>query len=267
MKTNKQKLNWIIDAVLFAAFIICFLSDLTGLMAHQILGIVIAVLCALHFILHWTWVKSVTVRFFRRTSRQARNFYIADIGLTLGLATMLITGLFITTWFELAPLHYVTCKDIHVISAFITLLLLIVKVGMHWRWIVNIAHRRIFTRKSIGAKELRPQPAAVSYDNDRRSFLKLMGATGLLAALALGSSMDGLMNALISQTSSSTASSTGTSSNGHSNGHNPGSDASSSASTTDSCVVLCPEGCSYPGRCRRYIDTNHNNLCDLGECM
>ena len=266
MKTNKQKLNWIIDAVLFAAFIICFLSDGTGLLAHQILGIAIAALCAIHFILHWPWVKSVTVRFFKRTSRQARNFYIADIGIMLGLATMLLTGLFITTWFELAPLHYAAFKDIHVISAFITLLLVILKIGLHWRWIVNTAKRHIFVRKPIAAGELRPQPVPVPYDNDRRNFLKLAGLTGLLAAVAIGSSIDGLKNVLISQSSSSTTSSTGTSSSGHSYGHNTGSDTSSSTAT-DSCVVLCPERCSYPGRCRRYIDNNHNNLCDLGECM
>ncbi len=33
------------------------------------------------------------------------------------------------------------------------------------------------------------------------------------------------------------------------------------------CVVRCPNGCSYPGRCRRYIDGNNNGKCDLGECL
>jgi len=35
---------------------------------------------------------------------------------------------------------------------------------------------------------------------------------------------------------------------------------------TNQCVVRCPNRCSYPGKCRRYVDTNGNGLCDLGEC-
>jgi hypothetical protein len=35
----------------------------------------------------------------------------------------------------------------------------------------------------------------------------------------------------------------------------------------EDCVIRCPEGCAYPGTCRRYIDENQNQLCDLGECL
>ena len=37
--------------------------------------------------------------------------------------------------------------------------------------------------------------------------------------------------------------------------------------SSSNCVVLCPNGCSYPGRCRRYVDSNNNQRCDLGECL
>lgn len=33
------------------------------------------------------------------------------------------------------------------------------------------------------------------------------------------------------------------------------------------CIVRCTKGCAYPGSCRRYVDANFNNLCDLGECL
>jgi hypothetical protein len=32
------------------------------------------------------------------------------------------------------------------------------------------------------------------------------------------------------------------------------------------CSVICDKGCSYPGQCRRYVDTNGNGICDLTEC-
>jgi small-conductance mechanosensitive channel len=266
MKMKKQKLNWIIDAALFAAFIICFLLDWTGLIAHQLLGIAIGALCVYHLILHWTWIKSVTARLFKRTPRQARNFYILDITMTLGLLTMLITGLFITPWFELFPQHYTVFKNIHVISAVLTLLLVILKIVLHWRWIVNTARRHIFTRGTIGVKELCPQPVPVSYDADKRNFIKLMGIAGLLSAVAVGGSLDGIKNALISQ-SSSAPSSAGTSTQDLSTEVPTTKSDTSSGSTTKPCIVQCDERCSYPGRCRRYRDTNGNGRCDLGECM
>ena len=40
-----------------------------------------------------------------------------------------------------------------------------------------------------------------------------------------------------------------------------------SSSASSACVVRCSKGCSYPGRCRRYVDTNSNKRCDLGECI
>jgi len=38
-------------------------------------------------------------------------------------------------------------------------------------------------------------------------------------------------------------------------------------SSSSSCVQRCPGACSYPGRCKRYTDTNGNGRCDLGECI
>jgi hypothetical protein len=31
--------------------------------------------------------------------------------------------------------------------------------------------------------------------------------------------------------------------------------------------VRCNRGCSFPGQCHRYVDSNANNLCDNGECL
>ena len=38
-----------------------------------------------------------------------------------------------------------------------------------------------------------------------------------------------------------------------------------SAQTT-SCFVRCNQGCSAPGRCRRFSDTNGTGICDQTEC-
>jgi hypothetical protein len=40
-----------------------------------------------------------------------------------------------------------------------------------------------------------------------------------------------------------------------------------SQNTAATCSVRCRRGCSFPGHCRRYIDSNGNGKCDLGECL
>ena len=35
----------------------------------------------------------------------------------------------------------------------------------------------------------------------------------------------------------------------------------------ENCVIRCDKECAFPGLCRRYIDENQNQLCDLGECL
>ena len=141
MKTNKQKHNWLIDAALFLAFLLSFWLELTGVEVHQWLGVAIGVVAGYHLVTHWTWVKSVTDRFFKQTSRQARLYYVIDATVLIGLATISVTGLVISTWLDLALANFSAWKTIHVIASLSTLTAVVVKLGLHWRWIVATARR------------------------------------------------------------------------------------------------------------------------------
>ena len=88
MTQNKPKTNWLIDAVLFGGFLLAQWLDLTGLPAHQWLGLGVAVLAGYHLTAHWSWVKAVTERFLGCTSRQARTFYAVDAGLAVGFVAI-----------------------------------------------------------------------------------------------------------------------------------------------------------------------------------
>ena len=63
MKINKQKWNWMTDAVLLVGFLAAFFLDLAGLPLHQWLGVALGLLTGYHFLLHRDWVKSVTQKF------------------------------------------------------------------------------------------------------------------------------------------------------------------------------------------------------------
>jgi hypothetical protein len=257
MKQDRQRNNWLIDAALFGGFLGSLWLDLTGVAVHQWLGLAVAVFSGYHLVKHWPWVKTVTRRFFARTNPRARTCYIVDAGLAVGLAAIMVTGLSTSTWLDLGLANYATWYGVHVVASVSTLALLLAKIRLHWRWIVDVARRRIFSSPAPKASTA-AQPAAplTAVPVGRRDFVRLMAGAG---AIALLSGANALAALKIDQAESSTGVQTATS-------VQPASGPVSS-STSDSCTVRCGRRCSYPGNCGRYTDSNNNGRCDLGECL
>ncbi len=251
METNKQKTNWIIDAVLAIGFWLCFFLDLTGLSLHQWLGIAVGALAGYHTLAHWDWVTSVTRRFWGRASRRARLFYLIDASMLLGLSLIVVSGMVISTWLALSLDNYAAWKNFHIIASIATLLVMVLKLTLHWRWIALVARRYVFASPATRT----PQPVPASSGLDRREFLKWMGLVGAVSVLALGSTLKDGGNVLANGLSTD------------------GLDAGTSGSgllaspTSTACSVRCNRKCSYPGHCHRYVDSNGNNRCDQGECI
>ena len=275
MKINSPKSNLWIDAGLFAFLLASFWLELTGLSFHQWLGAVLAAGVAVHLLTHWSWVKTVTRRFFGHTSGQARLFYILDTSLLLGLTLTGVTGLVISTWLGLDLTNYTFWKDLHVAGSVFALLVVVLKIGLHWRWIVKIAGRTIFTPRLSRPLPPVPQLAAVPVDTGRRDFLRLMGVVSVAALVSISNIRDSdvpsVASASVEDQMTSAASDSAEASESILNEIDPGSFTSSlgvsqSASST-SCRIECDRRCSYPGHCRRYVDRNGNNHCDRGECI
>jgi hypothetical protein len=237
MKLN-LKTKWFLDAVLFAAFILAFFLNLTGVVLHQWLGIAIGLFAAYHLIFHWNWVKAVTQRFFANLSSQSRMYYLLDAALLGGFFTIIVTGLIISTWLNLSLASFAAWKAIHVAASIGTLLVTLVKLVLHWRWI------------AVGARNLVAQPAVPA---GRREFLKVAGAVGVASLAALAQTIPGLTSTSSSTTTQDTTS--------------VAQAVSNTSSSSNTCQVICNRRCSYPGQCRRYVDTNGNNRCDNGECL
>jgi hypothetical protein len=265
---NKQKNRWWVDAVLFTGFILTFFLDLTGLELHQWIGVFIDVLAVYHLLSHWDWVSAVPRRFFGKTSGQARQYYILDGVMLIGFAAIAGTGLVISTWFNLTLTNYTTWLSVHIIASIATQLALVLKLALHWRWIASV------TRNALAIQALPPaRPASVpvragTRPVSRREFLEVMGVAGAASLLALIQSADSLklLTGEDAQTASQSSSGTFSTSNQASTSQGVSDSSSASSDTTSTCSVRCSHGCSYPGRCRKYTDSNNNGYCDLGEC-
>lgn len=288
---STQKTKWWLDAILFTGFLLTFFLDLTGLIVHQWLGVICGALALVHLAMHWNWVKAITLKYWKFTNNRSQLYYLIDLTLFGGLFIIIGTGVVMSTWLDLALANYDMWHTVHVISSAITLAMLMVKVGLHWRWIASALRSRVQTPVPA-AQQLQPQ----TQTNGRREFLKVMGVTSVAAMFALGETMQSLRssastalstaatdaNAVNSTTASeatytittntpsassvqptaapvSTQSPTATSTAAAVSG-------TGSTTTTTTCSVRCGKGCSYPGHCRKYTDSNGNGKCDLGEC-
>jgi cytochrome b len=292
MKTNRQKSFWLLDALLFAGFLVSFALDWTGLSWHQWIGVFGGLLAFYHIVLHWDWFVAVTMRFFGKTSGQARTYYLLDISVLLGIYLIILTGLIISTWLDLPLTDYAGILDLHITISITTLAALVLKIGLHWRWIVRVARQPAFVPPIPAAQ---PVPVTNTNAMSRRDFLKLMGVVGLASAIAVSFTLDkddtvqaasssttaldqsGQAVAQVAETATVESTATTVS---------PAQASTPAAAPTvvannvttapvqqvpqssvsTSCQVRCNRRCSYPGNCHRYRDTNANNLCDEGEC-
>ena len=312
MKKQTNKTNWWIDGILFVGFVLAFFLDLTGLELHQWGGLFICVLALYHLLRHWKWVVNILQRFFSHDTGSQRVRFLVDLFLLFGFELILLTGLMISSWFELPLKDYLLVRNVHVISSISSLVLIVIKIALHTRWITSTMHK-IF-RHAVAPQAVLPATSlstASAKSLERREVLRLMGVVGTasLAAILIGGSTtfnsmfeenQGIENdpnptasptPETSPTPTATETSTATLSDSqvHNQRRNRGQSESTatpttanqeytipqvtatpiptSTSSTSPCIVRCPQGCAYPGSCRRYVDANYNNLCDLGECL
>lgn len=259
MPIPKQKINWIVDAVLFLGFLATFFLDWTGLAWHQWLGAVLGALMLYHLLVHWKWVAAVTRRFLGKTSRQSRLYYLLDWTIALSLLVIGASGLWISSWLNLELADYLFWKDLHIYSSIGSLGLILVKIGVHWRWIVATARAHLGLWRSLAPVRAGSGAAAQPGSNtiNRREFLQLMGAAGLVSLLSAANLVDFGQAAGESIVKSQTRLSGA-----------PDSDPAGTAEgSAASCQPACDQGCTYPGQCRRYTDQNANGICDLTECQ
>ena len=136
---SKQKRNWLIDTGLFISFLLTFFLNWTGLAWHQWLGISISLIALYHLLLHWKWIITVTKRFFGKTPHQCRLYYLIDWSLLVSFGVIGVTGLVISTWLNFNLSNYLVWKNLHIDSSIAGLVIILIKIAAHWRWIINTA--------------------------------------------------------------------------------------------------------------------------------
>ncbi|OGO66758.1 MAG: hypothetical protein A2029_03155 [Chloroflexi bacterium RBG_19FT_COMBO_47_9] len=266
MMKIKQKAHWWIDMLLFFGFLVAFFLSLTGVELHQWVGILGGVLVTYHLLVHWNWVDAVSQKIFRSRISVVQIKFLVDSLLFAGFALIVGTGLVISSWLNISLSNNEWLR-LHISASITTMMILLVKLALHWRWISRTT-RDIFA--DTGLELVQPAKLQLSpierQSMERRDFLKVMGVVAGVSLIALINATKGLASIQDGETSSISHSATSDTDqwfiNNSGNPRTYGMD----SSMDSSCSIQCGKRCSYPGHCRRYIDTNNNNCCNFGEC-
>lgn len=290
MKIQNPKYRWVIDAILLTSFLLTYFTRITGLSLHQLLGVFVGLFSAYHLLIHWDWVTSVIARLGMKTSTKSRLYFVLDLGIFAGLFIIIVTGLVISSWLNLALANYGSWLRIHIVTSLATLALLACKIVVHRQWIALTA-RKMFARPASAVAPAASMAATTGQaPMSRREFLRVAVPAGALTLAAAGMAVKGLTRlshdasassspyayaqdlSTPTASASSTAQATSSTESTVSAAAQPTSAAATQAAAVPSdsvnaCTVRCNRKCSFPGRCKRYTDSNSNNRCDLGECL
>ena len=143
----KNKTNLLLDIGVFAAFLIALEPDLTGIAIHEWLSLAVAGTIIVHLLLHWRWITTIAVRYFKNLFHSSRLQFLVDALFFVAFTTVMMSGILISRSIlpalniQLAENH--SWRMVHSLSANISLAMLALHVGLHWKWILNMIKKYI----------------------------------------------------------------------------------------------------------------------------
>ena len=164
------KTNLVLDAAIFAAFLIAFEPGLTGIAVHEWLSLAFFATLILHVVFHWEWVVKVTVQFFRKLFHSSRFNYLVDAALLVAFVLVMLSGILISRS-VLSELGFQVAASpgwrfVHSSSANAVIFLVGLHFALHWKWIVSTIKRYLVS--TFARRPVPPglQPAAIPVRDD-----------------------------------------------------------------------------------------------------
>ncbi len=144
--------KFLLDAAVLVAYVVATDPYLTGIPVHEWLSIGVALAIVVHVALDWDWTVKVGRRFFRRLLTVSRLNFVVDVALFVGFAAVMLSG-FMVSRAVLALLGVPVpfgpvWSMLHSVSAKLFLPVLGLHLGLHWRWALTVAQRKLLSRAS-----------------------------------------------------------------------------------------------------------------------
>jgi hypothetical protein len=161
LRTNITKL--ILDVAAFIGFLLALDPRATGIAIHEWLTIAGTAAIVLHLLLNWNWIAGVTRKFFKKVSVKPRINYILNWLFFIDGVVVMLTGIMISEVvlpaFGIRLPEGGTWRQLHTLSADLSVFILALHTALHWDWIVSIFKRYAF--KPRLKKQVEAQPGEV----------------------------------------------------------------------------------------------------------
>lgn len=137
-----------IDALLFAAFVAAYYPLKTGLAVHEWLCLIVIIPSFVHLVVNWDWAQRVATSLLGRLRSATRLNFAVDSLLLLSVVTVMLSGFVVSRVIggllgyqaSLFPIWH----RVHSLSAEATIVLALVHLGLHWRWVARVLKTRVF---------------------------------------------------------------------------------------------------------------------------
>jgi len=141
---------FIIDILIFAAFLILESPNLSGNTIHEWLGLALLGTVVVHVLLHWSWITSVGKSFFKKLWHSSRFKFVLDILVFLSFITVSLSGILISKAALPAlgiSLGQVSSawRQLHSLAADAAVLLIGLHFALNWSIVVKMFKKYVFS--------------------------------------------------------------------------------------------------------------------------
>lgn len=178
----KTKIKIVLDISMSIILMLLMNTAWTGLLFHEVGGILVAFMFAAHLGINRQWIASMARRFRTPIAGRAKGLFLLNAALAAAMALTLVSGILISEFLfvPLAAGGSFPWMDIHSIASWTSLILLAAHAALHWRWIAGLIKRYA--------------PAARSRVMAARLLIGLLAATAAYSLLT-NSTLDILVSA------------------------------------------------------------------------
>lgn len=137
-KLVKKVLKLALDLLLIISFAVMYKKKVISMSFHEIAGLIILGVTAIHLAINFRWVIGITKKVFSKAFPiRTRIAYLIDLALILCLIMMIITSLLISEKVQLFGIggEEGIWKDLHFFTSAVMLILMGVHLGLHFKYI------------------------------------------------------------------------------------------------------------------------------------
>lgn len=146
---RKTKIKVAIDIGMTAIFLLLMNLAWTGILLHELLGLIITAFFAFHLLVNRQWIATVARRFKVIESKKTKFMFVLNAALGAAMLMTVVSGILISAYLfpGLTDTSYDAWFVVHQISSWLSLGVVVLHTVIHWKWIANIV-RQLANRRS-----------------------------------------------------------------------------------------------------------------------